>query len=261
MKKYPALILAAVLALSMVACEPKSEQIDTTTQTPDTTKTPSTTPRDWGETEPSTVTYDSSTTKWIPPETVETTTVPERPVTEKPVIYLYPTTDTLVSVKLNYNGKLTATYPAYNNGWTVHASPDGTLTDPATGRTYYCLYWEGIDNVEYDLSQGFVVPGADTAAFLEDALAKLGLTEREANEFIIYWLPRMEGNAYNLITFQTDAYTDNAPLTVTPTPDSMLRVFMAWKPLDKPVDIEPQELPTFERHGFAVVEWGGTELN
>ena len=260
MKKYLTLILAAALALSMTACEPKSEQTDTTTQTPDTTKTPTTTPRDGNNSWP-TDTYDYSTSAWTPPETVETTTVPERPVTEKPVIYLYPTTDKRVSVKLDYNGALTATYPAYHDGWTVQASPDGTLTDPVTGRTYYCLYWEGIDDVEYDLSKGFVIPGADTAAFLEDALAKLGLTEREANEFIIYWLPRMEGNAYNLITFQNDAYTDNAPLTVTPAPDSMLRVFMAWKPLDKPVDIAPQELPTFERHGFAVVEWGGTELN
>ena len=85
----------------------------------------------------------------------------------------------------------------------------------------------------------------------------------------------MEGNAYNLITFQTDAYTENAKLTVIPSPDSMLRVFMAWKPLDalimlrvfiawKPLDalieIEPLELPAFARNGFIVVEWGGTEL-
>lgn len=242
MKKYLTLLLAAALALSMTACEPKNEQ-DSTSQGTATTPTP-----------------DTTTSAYEPDSTVTTTTEP-RPVTEKPVIYLYPSTDMLIHLNLDFGGKLTTTYPAYNNGWTVQASPDGTLTDPATGRTYYCLYWEGIDNVEYDLSQGFVVPGADTAAFLEDALAKIGLTEREANEFIIYWLPRMETNAYNLITFQTDAYTDNAPLTVTPTPDSMLRVFMAWKPLDKPVDIEPQELPTFERYGFAVVEWGGAELN
>ena len=186
---------------------------------------------------------------------------PERPaLTDKPVIYLYPTEETPVSVKLDFSGKLTATYPAYRDGWHVTASPDGTLTDPDTGRQYYCLYWEGITDTKYDLSHGFVIPGADTAAFLENTLAKLGLTEREANEFIIYWLPRMEGNAYNLITFQTDAYTDHAPLTVTPAPDSMLRVFMAWKPLDAPMDIEPQELTGFDRRGFAVVEWGGTEL-
>ena len=42
--------------------------------------------------------------------------------------------------------------------------------------------------------------------------------------------------------------------------DSLLRVFMAWKGLDKPVEVEPQELPGFERSGFTVVEWGGTEI-
>ena len=113
---------------------------------------------------------------------------------------------------------------------------------------------------EWDFSQGFCIPGADTAAFLEDALAQLGLTEREANEFIIYWLPRMEGNAYNLISFQKEIYTDNAALTIDPMPDSLLRVFMAWKGLDKPVEVETQELNGFERVGFTVVEWGGVEI-
>ena len=81
------------------------------------------------------------------------------------------------------------------------------------------------------------------------------------NEFIVYWLPRMEHNAYNLITFQGKAYTDTAKLDITPAPDSMLRVFMAYKPLEDSVDIEPQQLETFERKGFTVVEWGGTELS
>lgn len=39
----------------------------------------------------------------------------------------------------------------------------------------------------------------------------------------------------------------------------MLRVFMAWQPLDEPVEIEPQVLESFEREGFTVVEWGGAE--
>ncbi|MBQ3592329.1 MAG: hypothetical protein II979_10335, partial [Clostridia bacterium] len=155
---------------------------------------------------------------------------------------------------------LTHTYPAYHDGWTVLAAPDGTLTDPATGREYYCLFWEGVSDIEYDFSEGFCVPGEDTAAFLEDALAKLGLNQREANEFIIYWLPRMEKNPCNLISFQTEAYTDNAVLTVEPAPDTMIRVFMAWKPLAEPVEIEPQTLTAPERTGFVVVEWGGTEV-
>jgi hypothetical protein len=46
----------------------------------------------------------------------------------KPVIYLYPTQQEMVSVKLNFSGQLTCTYPDYKNGWKVSASPDGTLT-------------------------------------------------------------------------------------------------------------------------------------
>ena len=114
---------------------------------------------------------------------------------------------------------------------------------------------------EYNFSRGFCVPGADTAAFLEDALSRLGLTRREANEFIVYWLPRMAANPYNLIAFQAEAYTDHARLTVTPEPDSLLRVFMAWKPLEAPADLPAQELPAFKRTGFTVVEWGGAELS
>ena len=178
---------------------------------------------------------------------------------EKPVIYLYPETETRVTVKLDLSGELTCAYPAYDGGWTVTAAPDGTLTDEH-GRTYNYLYWEGEGTEAYDFSKGFCVAGSDTAAFLEDALDRLGLTRREANEFLVYWLPRMQDNSYNLIAFQQEAYTESAKLTVSPQPDSVLRVFMAWKPLARPVDVPAQTLPGFERRGFALVEWGGAEV-
>ena len=184
----------------------------------------------------------------------------EEPLVDKPVIYLYPTEETEVSVKLEYDGEFIATYPKYDDGWNVIASPDGTLTSLDGEREYYCLFWEGKSGFEYDLSRGFVVAGKDTETFLEESLKTLGLTDKEANEFIIYWLPRMESNAYNLISFQGQNYTDAARLEIIPTPDSVLRVFMAWQALDAPIEIEPQTLPTFERTGFTVVEWGGSEV-
>ena len=183
----------------------------------------------------------------------------EEQYTEKPVIYLYPEAETDVTVRLDYAGDLTCTYPAYDGTWRVAAAPDGTLTDES-GQTYRYLYWEGTDNVQFDFSEGFCVPGDKTAAFLEDALAQLGLTRAEANEFIIYWLPQMEQNAYNLISFQSDAYTDAAKLTITPQPDTLLRVFMAWKPLTSAVEIAPQTLTAPERTGFTAVEWGGAKV-
>ena len=183
----------------------------------------------------------------------------EEQYTEKPVIYLYPEAETDVTVRLDYAGDLTCTYPAYDGAWRVTAAPDGTLTDES-GQTYRYLYWEGVDDVQYDFSEGFCVPGDKTAAFLEDALAQLGLTRAEANEFIIYWLPQMEQNAYNLISFQQETYTDAAKLTITPQPDTLLRVFMAWKPLTRAVEIVPQTLTAPERTGFTAVEWGGSEV-
>lgn len=177
----------------------------------------------------------------------------------KPVIYLYPEVETEISVKLLLDGKLTCTYPAYSSGWKVTAAPDGTLTD-TKGQTYNYLYWEGETHAQWDMTEGFCVKGKDTAAFLEQALEKLGLNRREANEFIVYWLPLMEQNPYNIIAFQTDIYTDAAELQINPVPDALIRVFMAWKAADSFVALPEQELAAPERSGFTVIEWGGTEV-
>ena len=184
---------------------------------------------------------------------------PEPGVAYKPVIYLYPEVETDVSVKLILDGRLTCTYPAYNTGWQVTAAPDGTLTD-AKGQTYNYLYWEGETNARWDMTEGFCIKGEDTAAFLEDSLEKLGLNRKEANEFIVYWLPLMEQNPYNIISFQTDIYTDAAKLEVTPAPDTVIRVFMTFQASDYMIRLLPQKLTAPERSGFTVIEWGGTEV-
>ena len=91
-------------------------------------------------------------------------------------------------------------------------------------------------------------------------MAEQGLTPREANEFIIYWLPLMQENPYNVISFQTEAYTSTALLDVTPAPDSTIRIMMAYYPSDEAVEILPQRFETPVREGFTVVEWGGSRV-
>ena len=177
--------------------------------------------------------------------------------TAKPVIYLYPQEECKVDVSLDYCGELTCTYPKYEGQWSVTARPDGTLFDDCW-QEYAYLYWEGVGYENFDFSRGFCVAGEDTAAFLETALEKLGLTRREANEFIIYWLPLMEGNAYNVISFQTETYEQAAKLTVSPQPDTLIRVFMAWYAAETPVELPAQALTAPQREGFTVVEWGGS---
>lgn len=176
----------------------------------------------------------------------------------KPVIYLYPKEKTKVSVSLNYTGKLTVSYPKYDEGWNVTAYPDGTLIDE-NHKKYNYLFWEGIDSNTYTFEEGFCVKGEDAAAFLEEKLDLLGLNRTEANEFIVYWLPIMEANEYNLVSFNPEAYLESTKLVVNPTPDTVIRVFMVVKASNKYVEITPQVLEKVTRSGFTVVEWGGAQ--
>ena len=64
-----------------------------------------------------------------------------------------------------------------------------------------------------------------------------------------------------MITFANEEYKRRVNLSINPNPDSVLRVFMVYKPITSTIDITPQELTTFTRTGFNVVEWGGTEVD
>lgn len=179
---------------------------------------------------------------------------------DKPMIYLYPETKTEVTVKLGNPQRLTTTYPKYNNGWKVTAEPSGKLLG-RDGREYYGLYWEGTNMLYRENNEGFVVKGEDTAQFLEEKLAILGLTEREAEEFIVYWLPKMEHNEYNYVRFASDLEIAlDMPMNVSPKPDTVIRIMMITKKLDGPKALREQNLTPVERKGFTVVEWGGTNL-
>lgn len=180
----------------------------------------------------------------------------EEGIVYKPVIYLYPTKPTKVTVTLDYSGELLVTEPLYENEWSVMAYPDGNLVDEL-GTTYPYLFWEGKNEVDYDMSKGFCIAGDETAQFLRDKLSFMGLNEKEVNDFMEFWVPLMKKNPYNLITFQTTDYTNQAKLTISPKPDSILRIFMVFQPLNNYIEIEEQELSTFQRNGFSVIEWGG----
>lgn len=177
----------------------------------------------------------------------------------KPVLYLYPEEETDVEVKLDLgnNGELTTTYPKYNNGWKVKAYPDGKII--ANDKEYNYLYWEGLGANQFDRSKGYCVAGEDTEKFLEEKLEYLGLNRKEANEFIVYWLPLMEHNKYNYITFHTDDYAEIAKLDINPKPDTSIRIFMVTEPLDQYIELEEQDLDIGrDREGFTIVEWGGS---
>ena len=195
-------------------------------------------------------------------------------VLAKPIIYIYPEQEVNLQVELGNPELITTSYPNYfeYNGWNVKANPNGDLEDKNTNKKLYSLYWEGkTNNINNDLSEGFVVNGEEVANFLDEKLEILGLNYKEREEFIVYWLPRLEKNKYNYIRFAlTEECNEYMPLIINEEKedgtleeadiDTLIRVLMIFKPLNHEIEVKEQELPKQERIGFTVVEWGGSEL-
>ena len=169
-------------------------------------------------------------------------------------LYLYPEAAMEVTVSLKQPDALTFAYPAYADGWHVTAQPDGTLTD--SSRTVRSLCREGVETDGYAMEEGFCVAGADTATFLADTAAELGLTAQETQDFVLCFAPRMADNSWNLISF----HVSGANLDIAPAPDTTIRIFMVWKSLDEAEQIATQTLAAPQRTGFTAVELSGGEI-
>jgi len=180
----------------------------------------------------------------------------------KPVIYLYPERPTEINVTLQTHGAhLIESIPDYGEGWRVLAQPDGKLIDLAGGGEYPYLFWEAALDAPWPRpEEGFIIAREDLAGFLDEKLRFLGLNDAETGEFIEFWLPKLARNAYSLIHFSGADYGERFPLEISPSPDSLLRVFMVARAARGNERVAPQTLQPFERRGFAAVEWGGTIL-
>lgn len=179
-------------------------------------------------------------------------------VVKKPVLYLYPEEDTKVEVTFDNKNKLLSTYPKYIDKWEVLAKKDGTLIDE-NGREYYALYWD--ENIKHKekFETGFYVKSEDSIKFLEEKLFEMGFTDKEANEFIMYWLPIMEQDGDNLVHFHfTEDRQKQNKINIEPQVDSLFRVSIEIKKVNKKVSIKEQKIERFERYGFSALEWGGS---
>lgn len=176
----------------------------------------------------------------------------------KPVIYLYPEVETQIDVTLELEGGFSYTEPVYENGWSVIASPDGTLVNIKDGQTYPYLFWEGKGGLYQAPENYWVIAQADVERFLVKTLGKMGLNRQETADFMEFWYPRMQDASYYKIGFHgTDVMNALAPMTLSQQPDSLLRILMDFQELDAPAPSNPGLIIPFNRTGFSVVEWGG----
>jgi hypothetical protein len=204
----------------------------------------------------------------------------------KPVIYLYPEKPTEVLVKFLAPINFTVSIPNYAGQWRVLANPNGQLKDlqaektncsninfnfvgseyakdSCASATYPYLYWSGQVSGNYSQpTEGWVVGRGELEKFLNEKLNILGLSTKEKNDMVSYWLPQMlkKDTAYYRLAFlQTAEVNKLFPMLVTPKPDTTFRIFLDWQPLVSELvnQLSPQELTPLVRKGFTLVEWGG----
>lgn len=175
----------------------------------------------------------------------------------KPVIYLYPTKDTLTTVKVGAN--ITKSEPLYSQkGWTVLAHPNGQLD--YQGQVYPNLFWEGTGLGIYPnlTNYGFVVSQKELISTLKSQLKQQGLNTQETADFMDFWTEKLPTTPYVRLTWLDTADMNQlAPLSVSPKPDTTIRIFLDFAGLSNPIKLIPQKLSAPPRLGFTLVEWGG----
>ena len=184
---------------------------------------------------------------------------------KKPVVYIYNEDgpiDVNISIKNKNKDNLDIEYPKSDNGvWKIIANSNGTID--YNSREYNYLFYEDSENINYNLDEGFCVAGKDTEQFLEFTLTRFGLSQKEQDDFITYWLPEMVNNKYNIIKFNPEEFFDVYKISSTPQADNMMRIFMVFKPSDEFVRIKEQNIEKIankNRYGLTIVEWGGSKI-
>lgn len=178
---------------------------------------------------------------------------------EKPVIYLYPSQPTDVTIQHLNAHQFTFSYPKYEKEWKFKAFPNGDIENEQ-GKRFPYLFWEGLSKLKTSFKMGYCVKKDSIVAFLEDKLAYQGLNYKEITDFITYWGPRMQHSPYYLIYFANQEFEQEYPVKIFPVPDTELRVFMVAKPSSYFVKMKEQPLSKKERKGFSYIEWGGKLL-
>lgn len=174
-------------------------------------------------------------------------------IVKKPAVYLYPTQDSIINVQLDINGRIVQSIPDYNNGWNVFVARDGKIEN----KYDYLFYEAQLNNLELP-DEGWVVSSQDLDSWMNVNLIKLGLNEKEAEQFKEYWMKELpKSNYYEIKLLSQEFLKENMNLIVSGNPDTMIRLNFYFKALENPTQIKNPAIITPERNGFVVVEWGG----
>jgi hypothetical protein len=182
---------------------------------------------------------------------------------DKPVIYFY-TNKVInnVSVRLNIPGQVTDSIPLYpDSGWNnLTVIPGGTIE--YQNNKYSELYYETSVTKHIIPTTGYVISTANLNTKLDELITKLGLIPAEKQEFLAYWLPKLNelNTPYVFVGILTPQQKESVDgILVSPQPDTTIEFLTYFKGLTLPYFPTPPVLPQVpQRKGFTMVEWGGS---
>lgn len=173
----------------------------------------------------------------------------------KPNIYIYPGENTQLTVKLTFpmGGEIVTSIPEYGTGWNISVDQNGLIDN-----TYSYLFYESIQPNIWQKDEGWIIEKMELETFFRDNMIEYGFEGQEIEDFIDYWIPRLDDFLYYSVFPQTSEIIDNViELEFSKQPDNMLRLFYVVKGYNQIQEelIEPT-IDSFNREGYFVTEWG-----
>jgi hypothetical protein len=177
-------------------------------------------------------------------------------VVYKPNIYIHPEENIHLRVDLFFpiGGGIITSIPEYGDGWDIVVDTAGLINN-----YYSYLFYESKQPNIWQDHAGWIIKQTDLLMFFKNNMSGYGFNSQEIKDFTEYWIPWLNNFAYYYIYPQTKEIIDHAiQLSFSEEPDNILRLFYLVKGSVNPPDqelIEP-EIPSFNREGFSVTEWG-----
>lgn len=174
----------------------------------------------------------------------------------KPNIYIYPTNliDLDVNISFPKSGKVVKSIPEFPEQWqNLQIKTDGKINDK-----YNYLFYESIQPNIFQKTKGWVVKCENLKDFFNKNLQQSGFNQREIDDFIEHWIPRLINSEYYAFYPQYNKQLDPLiELNFSKQPDNILRLtYFVVKLHSNEIKLQKPDIPPFERKGFVVTEWG-----
>ena len=172
----------------------------------------------------------------------------------KPNIYIYPSEKKSLTVEVSFpqGGKIIESIPAYENSWKVEVDTNGKINN-----TYDYLFYECSVPDLFQMENGWIIKKEYLEKFFVNNLSESGFSEKEQNDFIEYWIPKLTDNEYYEIYPQYKSSLDKIiEINFSLEPDNFYRLFYLIKGRNNNIQLKEPEIKIAIRQNFYSVEWG-----